>query len=153
MKQPEPPKGKGQPAPASKQVVSTYPEGFDPSKYVRPGLSADDILRIKECFDIFDYDKSGAITYEIKYPNFYFYSPNELKNAIIALGLEKSAEEILELVEDLDKDGNNEVEFEEFLQIFGFTGYLLTVKLKIEISLIRKCSRICSISSTLLALD
>jgi Ca2+-binding EF-hand superfamily protein len=38
------------------------------------------------------------------------------------LGLQKSAEEILNLVEDLDRDGNNEVEFEEFLQIFGFTG-------------------------------
>ena len=33
--------------------------------------------------------------------------PNELKNAIIALGLDKSAEEILRLVEDLDSDGNN----------------------------------------------
>jgi Ca2+-binding EF-hand superfamily protein len=38
-----------------------------------------------------------------------------LKNAIVALGLSKSAEEILTLVEDLDSDGNNEVDFEEFL--------------------------------------
>lgn len=42
-------------------------------------------------------------------------SPNELKNAIIALGLDKSAEEILHLVEDLDQDSDSEVEFEEFL--------------------------------------
>lgn len=42
-------------------------------------------------------------------------SPNELKNAILALGLDKSAEEILNLVNDLDQDGNNEVNFEEFL--------------------------------------
>lgn len=103
----------------SKIIVSQYTSGFDPSKYTKPGLSADDILRIKECFDIFDYDKSGAITYHLN----KIIRPNELKNAIKALGLEKSAEEILQLVEDLDKDGNNEVEFEEFLQIFGFTGY------------------------------
>ena len=50
------------PAPA-KAVTSQNIGGFDPSKYTRPGLSADDIIRIKECFDIFDYDKSGAITY------------------------------------------------------------------------------------------
>jgi hypothetical protein len=36
--------------------------GFDPSKYAKPGLSGEDVMKIKECFDIFDYDKSGAIT-------------------------------------------------------------------------------------------
>lgn len=84
------------------KVTSQYPNGFDPSKYTKPGLSADDIVRIKECFDIFDYDKSGAITYAFPHR----FSPAELKNAIVALGLEKSAEEIFVLVEDLDKDGN-----------------------------------------------
>jgi Ca2+-binding EF-hand superfamily protein len=38
-------------------------------------LPADDITRLKECFDIFDYDKSGNVSIE------------ELATAIKALGL------------------------------------------------------------------
>ncbi|KAM3146448.1 hypothetical protein pb186bvf_001417 [Paramecium bursaria] len=83
---------------------------FDPAQFVTKGLNVDDIKRIKECFDIFDVDKSGTITL------------NELKNAIVALGLQKSAEEILNLIQDLDTDKTNDVDFKEFLEIFGFTG-------------------------------
>jgi len=43
---------------------------------VKPGLTEEDVRKIKEIFDIFDYDKSGEI------------SPEELKNAITALGME-----------------------------------------------------------------
>lgn len=43
-------------------------------KYVRPGLAIDQIVKLKECFDIFDYDHSGNV------------SPLEFKNAIVALG-------------------------------------------------------------------
>jgi len=50
---------------------------FDFKKYVRPGLNEEDILKIKEIFDVFDYDKSGKI------------SPNELSVAIKALNMEK----------------------------------------------------------------
>ncbi|CAK69979.1 unnamed protein product (macronuclear) [Paramecium tetraurelia] len=83
---------------------------FDPQKYVKPGLSKEDVIKIKECFDIFDDDKSGAI------------SPNELKNAIVALGMEQSIEDIVNMIQDLDQDGSRQVDFEEFLQIFGFQG-------------------------------
>ncbi|CAD8081657.1 unnamed protein product [Paramecium sonneborni] len=86
--------------------------GFDPIKYVKPGLSKEDVIKIKECFDIFDDDKSGAI------------SPNELKNAIVALGMEQSIEDIVNMIQDLDQDGSRQVDFEEFLQIFGFQGSL-----------------------------
>ncbi|CAD8061776.1 unnamed protein product [Paramecium primaurelia] len=83
---------------------------FDPLKYVKPGLNKEDVIKIKECFDIFDDDKSGAI------------SPNELKNAIVALGMEQSIEDIVNMIQDLDQDGSRQVDFEEFLQIFGFQG-------------------------------
>lgn len=43
-------------------------------KYVRPGLGIEQISKLKECFDIFDYDHSGNV------------SPAEFKNAITALG-------------------------------------------------------------------
>ena len=61
------PEVKEQPKPTAKtpQAASkptpTVP-GFDPSKYVKQGLSAEDVIRIKECFDVFDYDRSGSIT-------------------------------------------------------------------------------------------
>jgi Ca2+-binding EF-hand superfamily protein len=43
-------------------------------------------MRLKECFDIFDYDKSGEVSTE------------ELSTAIKALGLEKEAGKILQIV-------------------------------------------------------
>jgi hypothetical protein len=43
-------------------------------KYVRPGLGLEQISKLKECFDMFDYDKSGNI------------SPFELKTTVKMLG-------------------------------------------------------------------
>lgn len=43
-------------------------------KYAKPGLGIDQITKLKEIFDIFDYDHSGNV------------SPLEFKNAITALG-------------------------------------------------------------------
>lgn len=43
-------------------------------------------MRIKECFDIFDYDGSGNV------------SPDELINVIEALGLKEQAAQIINVV-------------------------------------------------------
>ncbi len=43
-------------------------------RYARPGLPVAQIVQLKECFDIFDYDKSGRV------------SPHEMEIAIRALG-------------------------------------------------------------------
>jgi len=48
---------------------------FDASKYVKPNLNAETVSRLKEVFDVFDYDGSGNISTE------------ELVNTIRALGL------------------------------------------------------------------
>ena len=48
---------------------------FDPAKYVPKNVNVDDVTKLKECFDIFDYDKSGSVSGE------------ELISAIRALGL------------------------------------------------------------------
>jgi Ca2+-binding EF-hand superfamily protein len=48
---------------------------FDPSKYVRKNLTAETVSRLKEVFDVFDYDGSGNI------------SVDELVNTIKALNL------------------------------------------------------------------
>lgn len=50
----------------------------DYSKYVKKGISQEAVTRLKECFDIFDADHSGEVT------------TLELKNAIIALGIQLS---------------------------------------------------------------
>jgi Ca2+-binding EF-hand superfamily protein len=49
-------------------------------------------MRLKECFDIFDYDKSGNVSTE------------ELSTAIKALGLEKEAGKILHIVQAQNSD-------------------------------------------------
>jgi Ca2+-binding EF-hand superfamily protein len=43
-------------------VVSSSKGGaFNPSKFVRPGLNEDEIVEIKEAFDLFDTDGGGEI--------------------------------------------------------------------------------------------
>lgn len=66
------------------------------------------MLKIKECFDIFDYDGSGNI------------SPEELVNTIRALGLDEQAKQILNIVNN--HTTAEELDFGLFLEIFGFSG-------------------------------
>ncbi len=65
---------------------------FDPTIYATKNLPVDDVLKLKECFDIFDYDKSGNVSAE------------ELSTAIKALGLEKEAGKILHIVQSQSSD-------------------------------------------------
>ena len=50
--------------------------GFNASDHTRPGLSEDEVLEIKEAFDLFDSDGGGTI------------DPAELKAAMTSLGFE-----------------------------------------------------------------
>merc|ERR1712022_77658 len=58
---------------------------------------------IKEAFDLFDGDDSGAI------------DKMELGVAIQALGFEPTVEEVDKMVKDIDADGNALIEFNEFV--------------------------------------
>lgn len=54
---------------AQKSSVSIHkkPEGppaFDPSAYTTKNLTVEDVVKLKECFDVFDYDKSGSVSAE-----------------------------------------------------------------------------------------
>ena len=51
-------------------------KNFDVSEYQRNGLSKEEILEIKETFDLFDIDRGGSI------------DPKELKEAMNSLGME-----------------------------------------------------------------
>merc|ERR1712006_22462 len=60
---------------------------------------------VKEAFDLFDTDGSGAI------------DAKELKIAMQALGFEPTTDEVAKMVKDIDIDGNATVEFEEFIEM------------------------------------
>jgi centrin-1 len=68
-------------------------------------LTDDQKREVKEAFDLFDTDGSGAI------------DGKELKVAMQALGFEPTNDEIAKMMADIDTDGNATVEFEEFIEM------------------------------------
>ena len=86
--------------------MSKAKPAFDSSKYVKKGLTADTVGKLKEVFDVFDYDGSGQISIE------------ELVNTIRALNLDSQAEQILGIVNAAGVTGD--FDFGTFLDIFGF---------------------------------
>merc|ERR1711998_187628 len=71
------------------------------------GLSTQQVTECREAFDLFDTDASGSI--DIK----------ELKVAMRALGFEVRSDEVKKMVEDLDRDGDGTVDFDEFLAMMS----------------------------------
>merc|ERR1712054_185206 len=78
---------------------------FNPKKFERPGLTEEEIMEIKEAFDLFDTDSSGSI------------DPKELKEAMNSLGLEARNQTIYQMILDMDADGSGDIDFEEFLNL------------------------------------
>ena len=78
---------------------------FNANKYIRPGLTEDEIEEIKEAFDLFDTDGSGAI------------DPKELRAAMQSLGFEAKNQTIYQMITDLDKNKSGNIDFEEFLDM------------------------------------
>ena len=72
-----------------------------------PPLTADQIAEFKETFDLFDKDHSGSI------------SASELKTVMKSLGLSPTDDEVQDLVREIDIDGNNMIEFNEFLTLMS----------------------------------
>merc|ERR1712216_661034 len=65
-------------------------------------LSDEQKQELREAFDLFDTDGSGAV------------DAAELHTAMKALGFEPKKEEIAKMVKEMDKDGDATVDFEEF---------------------------------------
>merc|ERR1712138_229508 len=74
-------------------------------KKAKGGLSEEQIEEIREAFNLFDADNSGAI------------DVRELKAAMRALGFEVKKEELKKMISDIDNDGNGSIEFGEFLEM------------------------------------
>merc|ERR1712086_744075 len=69
------------------------------------GLTDEQVEEIREAFNLFDADQSGAI------------DVRELKAAMRALGFEVKKEELKKMISDIDNDGNGDIDFNEFLDM------------------------------------
>ena len=77
---------------------------FNAKQYERPGLGEDEIMEIKEAFDLFDTDDKGYI------------NPNELKEAMQSLGLDERSKIIYEMISSIDEE-TDRLDFKEFLDL------------------------------------
>jgi centrin-1 len=81
---------------------------FNPSKYVRNGLTEDIVMEIKEAFDNYDTDRSGNI------------SINELKDALLGMGIDAKASTLVAMMNEIDKDKSGNIDFDEFFNVITF---------------------------------
>ncbi|GMT32446.1 hypothetical protein PFISCL1PPCAC_23743, partial [Pristionchus fissidentatus] len=61
-----------------------------------------ELKEYRQLFNMFDTDGSGAIGNE------------ELKQAMISIGMDSNEEEIDKIIKEVDADGNGEIDFDEF---------------------------------------
>ncbi|XP_052105253.1 squidulin-like [Mytilus californianus] len=69
-------------------------------------LSEEQQQEIREYFDIFDEDKSGKL------------SRVEVSGVVRGLGLNPTKDELEEMFREIDKDGSNEIEYNEFEEYY-----------------------------------
>ena len=79
--------------------------GFDTKNYEKNGLTEDEVLEIKEAFDLFDTDHSGEIDVA------------ELKQALMNLGIDTKNQTLQNMLADIDKNGNANIDFDEFIDM------------------------------------
>ena len=66
-------------------------------------FTQEQIDEYKTAFNMFDIDGDGSIT------------AKELRTILRSQGLNPTPEEVVEMVENIDKNNNGEIEFDEFL--------------------------------------
>ncbi len=76
-----------------------------PTTTRRPGLTDDEVEELRQAFNLFDCDGSGTI------------DPKELRAAMQSLGFETKNQTIYQMIQDIDKDQNGEIDFDEFLDL------------------------------------
>merc|ERR1712046_509376 len=89
----------------SKKPQATAGKTFEAKFWEKPGLSADEVQEVKDAFDFFDTDSSGAV------------SVQELVDAMQSLGLDQKNEAVFNMIKEIDTDGSGELEFQEFLEM------------------------------------
>ena len=78
---------------------------FDTKNYEKNGLTEDEVLEIREAFDLFDTDKSGEIDVA------------ELKQALMNLGIDTKNQTLQNMLADIDKNGDANIDFDEFINM------------------------------------
>ncbi|OWF37197.1 Calmodulin [Mizuhopecten yessoensis] len=68
-------------------------------------LSSDQVAEFKEAFDLFDKDGDGKV------------SAKELGTVMKSLGQNPTEKELVDMINEVDSDGNGTIEFEEFLNM------------------------------------
>ena len=89
----------------AKQTTTVTKTSFDTKNYEKNGLTEDEVLEIKEAFDLFDTDHSGEI------------DVGELKQALMNLGIDTKNQTLQNMLADIDKNGNANIDFDEFIDM------------------------------------
>ena len=70
-------------------------------------LTPEELAEFREIFNLVDLDKGGTI------------SKDELKQLMTTLGLKPSKDELDAMVDEIDSDGNGEIDFDEFVTVMS----------------------------------
>ena len=89
----------------TKQTTTVTKTNFDTKNYEKNGLTEDEVLEIREAFDLFDTDKSGEIDVA------------ELKQALLNLGIDTKNQTLQNMLADIDKNGDANIDFDEFINM------------------------------------
>ena len=87
------------------QKVTSKQVEFNPKDYEKNGLTEDEVLEIKEAFDLFDSDKSGEI------------DTSELKEALKGLGIDAKNQTLQNMINDIDRNSSGTIDFNEFIEM------------------------------------
>ena len=90
---------------APKGKAPTGPKPFNPEDYVTMTLPREEVIEIRQAFEIFDQDGSGIM------------DPAELKNAFIDLGFTGQNKFVYQILAELDEDQSGGIDFAEFLRL------------------------------------
>jgi len=80
---------------------------------------------MRKYFKELDTDKSGKFDYILRKANIYsvgMIGPSEIEETLISLGLARTEDDVQAVVNELDVDGNGELDFDEFLQMLKDTS-------------------------------
>ena len=87
------------------QKIESKAAEFNAKSYEKNGLTEDEVMEIKEAFDLFDNDKSGEI------------DTDELKQALSNLGIDAKNQTLQNMINDIDKNQSGTIDFDEFIDM------------------------------------
>lgn len=96
---------KNAPAPPKGGKAPTQSKPFNADEFVTLTLPRDEVVEIRQAFEIFDQDGSGIM------------DPAELKQAFIDLGFTGQNKFVYQILAELDEDQSGGIDFAEFVRL------------------------------------